>query len=114
MIVSIFAWQWMRRCAYRDDELPVAFVRKLVGSTKIVGVSAKTVARGVEAENEGADYLGVGAIFPTTTKDSPLTSLQTLSEIAAAVTIPVVAIGGIKEENIEQLMGTEWWCFTGQ
>ena len=74
-----------------DDELPV---------------SAKTVARGVEAENEGADYLGVGAIFPTTTKDSPLTSLQTLSEIAAAVTIPVVAIGGIKEENIEQLMGT--------
>ena len=89
-----------------DDELPVALVRKLVGSTKIVGVSAKTVARGVEAENEGADYLGVGAIFPTTTKDSPLTSLQTLSEIAAAVTIPVVAIGGIKEENIEQLMGT--------
>ena len=87
-----------------DDELPVALVRKLVGSTKIVGVSAKTVARG--AENEGADYLGVGAIFPTTTKDSPLTSLQTLSEIAAAVTIPVVAIGGIKEENIEQLMGT--------
>ena len=84
-----------------DDELPVALVRKLVGSTKIVGVSAKTVARGVEAENEGADYLGVGAIFPTTT-----TSLQTLSEIAAAVTIPVVAIGGIKEENIEQLMGT--------
>ncbi|MGE9502850.1 thiamine phosphate synthase, partial [Escherichia coli] len=51
-----------------DDELPVALVRKLVGSTKIVGVSAKTVARGVEAENEGADYLGVGAIFPTTTK----------------------------------------------
>ena len=48
----------------------------------------------------------MGAIFPTTTKDSPLTSLQTLSEIAAAVTIPVVAIGGIKEENIEQLMGT--------
>ena len=47
-----------------DDELPVALVRKLVGSTKIVGVSAKTVARGVEAENEGADYLGVGAIFP--------------------------------------------------
>lgn len=89
-----------------DDELPVALVRKLVGSAKIVGVSAKTVARGVEAENEGADYLGVGAIFPTTTKDSPLTSLQTLSEIAAAVTIPVVAIGGIKEENIEQLMGT--------
>ena len=84
----------------------IALVRKLVGSTKIVGVSAKTVARGVEAENEGADYLGVGAIFPTTTKDSPLTSLQTLSEIAAAVTIPVVAIGGIKEENIEQLMGT--------
>ena len=71
------------------------------------------MARGVEAENEGADYLGVGAIFPTT-KDSPLTSLQTLSEIAAAVTIPVVAIGGIKEENIEQLMGTGGWCFTGQ
>lgn len=60
----------------------------------------------MKRKNEGADYLGVGAIFPTTTKDSPLTSLQTLSEIAAAVTIPVVAIGGIKEENIEQLMGT--------
>ncbi|MGH2242723.1 thiamine phosphate synthase, partial [Enterococcus faecalis] len=78
-----------------DDELVVAVVRKLAGSTKIVGLSAKTVARGVEAENERADYLGVGAIFPTTTKDRPLTSLQTLSEIVAADTIPVVAIGGI-------------------
>ena len=47
-----------------DDELPVALVRKLVGSTKIVGVSAKTVARGVEAENEGADYLGVAQFSP--------------------------------------------------
>ncbi|MGC3062363.1 thiamine phosphate synthase, partial [Enterococcus faecalis] len=54
----------------------------------------------------GAVYLGLGAIFPTTTKDSPFTSLQTLSEIAAAVTIPVVAIGGIKEEKKEQHMGT--------
>ena len=79
-----------------DDELPVALVRNWLGPQNRRCFSQNGGTR-VEAENEGADYLGVGAIFPTTTKDSPLTSLQTLSEIAAAVTIPVVAIGGIKE-----------------
>lgn len=90
-----------------DGELPVAFVRELVGSVRVVGVLAKTVARGVEAENEGIDYLSVDTVFPAATRDNPLASLQTLSEIAAVVTTPVVAIGGIGEESIEQLIGTE-------
>lgn len=88
-----------------DDELPVSITRKLIGD-KILGVSAKTVARGVEAKVEGADYLGVGAIFPTKTKDSELTSVATLKEIVQVAGLPVVAIGGIKESNLEAFEGT--------
>ncbi|OTO65479.1 MULTISPECIES: thiamine phosphate synthase [unclassified Enterococcus] len=83
-----------------DDELPVAVVRSLIGPEKILGVSAKTVARGVEAEQAGADYLGIGAIFPTKTKETPLTGLETVKAINDATTIPSVAIGGIKEDNL--------------
>ena len=89
-----------------DDELPVDIVRSLIGPEKILGVSAKTVARGLEAEEAGADYLGIGAIFPTKTKDTPLTSKETLKAINAAVTIPSVAIGGIKEDNLTDFRGT--------
>lgn len=89
-----------------DDEMPVDIVRSLIGTEKILGVSAKTVDRGLEAEKAGADYLGIGAIFPTKTKDTALTSIETLKAINEAVTIPSVAIGGIKEENLSDFRGT--------
>lgn len=81
-------------------------VRKLVGEDMIIGVSARTVEQAVLAENNGADYLGVGAVFNTSTKtDANSVSFQTFSEICKAVSIPVVAIGGISSENILQLSG---------
>lgn len=86
--------------------MPVGIVRSLIGTEKILGVSAKTVDRGLEAEKAGADYLGIGAIFPTKTKDTALTSIETLKAINEAVTIPSVAIGGIKEENLSDFRGT--------
>ena len=89
-----------------DDEMPVDVVRSLIGSEKILGVSAKTVERGLEAEKAGADYLGIGAIYPTKTKDTPLTSKEMLKAINEAVTIPSVAIGGIKEDNLADFLGT--------
>lgn len=90
-----------------DDELPVDVARKLLGPNKILGVSAKTVARAIEAEQQGADYLGTGAMFPTQTKViTKPTSKQTLKEITETVNIPVFAIGGIKEHNIDTLTGT--------
>ena len=74
---------------------------------KFLGVTAKTVERALEAEQHGADYLGVGAIYPTTTKViTQPTSIETLREIATSVSIPIVAIGGIKEDNMEPLEGT--------
>ena len=64
-----------------DKELPVAVCRKLLGPDKILGVSAKTLARAQEAQQAGADYLGVGAMFPTKTKETPVTSFTTLEAI---------------------------------
>lgn len=90
-----------------DDELPVSVARQVLGSDKILGVTAKTVKRALEAEEGGADYLGTGAIFPTTTKENaPITLISTLKTICQTVAIPVVAIGGLTSENIDQLMGT--------
>ena len=90
-----------------DDELPVSVARKVLGPEKILGVTAKTVKRALEAEEGGADYLGTGAIFPTTTKENALiTLISTLKTICQRVAIPVVAIGGLTSENIDQLMGT--------
>lgn len=81
--------------------------RKILGQDKIIGVSAETVEQAVEAEKNGADYLGVGSIFTTSTKlDAQAVSLNTLYEICKAVSIPVVAIGGITVDNILQLKGT--------
>lgn len=89
------------------DELPVEVVRNMIGNDKILGVTAKTVERALEAEQHGADYLGVGAIYPTTTKViTQPTSIETLKAIASTVSIPIVAIGGIKEDNMEPLEGT--------
>ena len=89
-----------------DDELPVSVARQVLGPEKILGVTAKTVKRALEAEEGGADYLGTGAIFPTTTKENaPITLISTLKTICQRVAIPVVAIGGLTSENIDQLIG---------
>ena len=91
-----------------DDELPVSVARKVLGPEKILGVTAKTVKRALEAEEGGADYLGTGAIFPTTTKENaPITLISTLKTICQKVAIPVVAIGGLTSENIDQLAETD-------
>ena len=90
-----------------DDELPVSVARQVLGPEKILGVTAKTVKRALEAEEGGADYLGTGAIFPTTTKENaPITLISTLKTICQKVAIPVVAIGGLTSENIDQLSAT--------
>ena len=90
-----------------DDELPVSVARQVLGPDKILGVTAKTVKRALEAEEGGADYLGTGAIFPTTTKENaPITLISTLKTICQRVAIPVVAIGGLTSENIDQLAAT--------
>ena len=90
-----------------DDELPVSVARQVLGPEKILGVTAKTVKRALEAEEGGADYLGTGAIFPTTTKENaPITLISTLKTICQRVAIPVVAIGGLTSENIDQLIAT--------
>ena len=90
-----------------DDELPVLVARQVLGPEKILGVTAKTVKRALEAEEGGADYLGTGAIFPTTTKENaPITLISTLKTICQTVAIPVVAIGGLTSENIDQLAAT--------
>ena len=82
-------------------------VRELIGKDKILGVSACTVEQAVLAEQQGADYIGVGAIFATSTKnDADIVTLEILRGICKAVNVPVVAIGGICEENILQLCGT--------
>ena len=90
-----------------DDELPVPVARQVLRPEKILGVTAKTVKRALEAEEGGADYLGTGAIFPTTTKENaPITLISTLKTICQTVAIPVVAIGGLTSENIDQLATT--------
>lgn len=82
-------------------------VRKLVGEKMIIGVSARTVEQAIQAEQARADYLGVGAVFGTSTKmDAEKISLERLKEICQAVTIPVVAIGGVQKDNFPELAGT--------
>ena len=82
-------------------------IRSMIGPDKILGISAGTVEEAVAAENAGADYIGVGAVFPTGTKKNatPMT-MDLLKEIVSSVSIPVVAIGGISEENVLQLRGS--------
>lgn len=83
-----------------DDELPTEVTRQLIGD-KILGVSAKNVSQAKKAQLSGADYLGIGAMFSTTTKkDAQTTSFETLQQITQEISIPVVAIGGITEERI--------------
>lgn len=86
------------------EDMPVAMARQLIGKDKILGATAKTVEAATKAYNDGADYLGVGAIYPTTTKvKTVLTSTETLDAITKAVPIPVNAIGGLNCGNIQIL-----------
>ena len=88
------------------SDMPVSTARKLMGDDKIVGATTKTVPQALEAYEQGADYLGVGAIYPTTTKvKTVLTSTETLGNICSAVPIPVNAIGGLNKDNIDVLKG---------
>lgn len=89
-----------------QSDMPVEPARKLFGPDKIIGATAKTVPQALEAWAQGADYLGVGAIYPTTTKvKTVLTSTDTLRDICNAVPIPVNAIGGLNRDNIDILAG---------
>ena len=90
-----------------QEDMPVAQVREKVGNDMIIGVSVSSPEEALEAGRNGADYLGVGAVFSTSTKlDVNILSKETLREICAAVDVPVVAIGGISKANISQLSGT--------
>lgn len=87
-----------------QTDIPADIARKILGEDKIIGISAQTIDRAREAESLGADYIGVGAVFPTKTKDvihdmNP----EILSSVAASVSIPVVAIGGINRTTIDNL-----------
>ena len=89
-----------------QSDMPVHIARTLFGPDKIIGATAKTVPQALEAYRQGADNLGVGAIYPTTTKvKTILTSTDTLHEICKAVPIPVNAIGGLNKDNIHVLAG---------
>lgn len=88
-----------------QTDLPANIARQLIGHDKILGVSAKTVTQAIQAEKDGADYLGVGAIFNTQTKqDTCIVSMKTLEEIYNTTSMPIVAIGGINHLNLPQFM----------
>lgn len=88
------------------EDMPINIARRLMGENKIVGATAKTVLQALEAYEGGADYLGVGAIYPTTTKvKTVITSVETLEAIVRTVPIKVNAIGGLNKDNIHVLKG---------
>jgi thiamine-phosphate pyrophosphorylase len=90
-----------------QSDMEAGRVRELVGDDMIIGVSARTVEEALKAQNAGADYLGVGAMFSTSTKlDAKVLSHGALKEICQAVSIPVTAIGGITRENMMELKGS--------
>ena len=89
-----------------QSDMACVEARKALGSAKVVGVSAQTVEQAAQAEKDGADYLGVGAVFPTGSKDdADDVSHDTVKAICEAVNIPVIAIGGISKNNVGQLAG---------
>ena len=90
-----------------QSDMAAGDVRKKLGDDKIIGVSAQTVEQALLAEKAGADYLGVGAVFPTSSKDDANeVTYETLKAICSAISIPVVAIGGITQENVHRLAGS--------
>ncbi|GFP75583.1 thiamine phosphate synthase [Clostridium fungisolvens] len=87
-----------------QSDMPCEVVRKIVGKDKIVGVSTSTIEEAKKAEKDGADYIGVGAVFPTSSKDDAKSvSIELLKAIKESVSIPVVAIGGISSKNVALL-----------
>ena len=83
-----------------QHDLPVAAVRKVIGENMLLGVSASSIAEAIQAQQDGADYLGVGAMFPTGTKtDAESVSMEELQKIRTAVSLPIVVIGGINKGN---------------
>lgn len=90
-----------------QSDMEAGDVRAKLGPDKIIGVSADTVEQAIMAEKRGADYLGVGAVFPTGSKDdASVITMERLQEICQAVSIPVVAIGGITKDNVQELKNT--------
>ena len=90
-----------------QSDMPCDVTRKLIGADKILGVSAATIDEAKKAQNDGADYIGTGAVFPTSTKDdAPKITKQDLKEIVESIDIPVVAIGGISKDNAHELIDT--------
>lgn len=91
-----------------QSDIPVKTAREILGEDIIIGATAKTVPQALEAYEQGADYLGVGAMYPTTTKvKTVLTSTDTLRDICKAVPIPVNAIGGLNKTNTDILKGID-------
>ena len=90
-----------------QSDMPVRLARSLMGNSKIVGATTKTVPQALEAYEQGADYLGCGAIYPTTTHvKTVITPIETLKDVVKAVPIPVNAIGGLNKDNIFVLKGS--------
>lgn len=90
-----------------QSDMPCDITRKLIGNDKILGVSAATIEEAKKAQKDGADYIGTGAVFPTTTKDdAPSITKKELKEIVDSINIPVVAIGGITLGNAKELVDT--------
>ena len=90
-----------------QSDMPVNLARRLMGADKIIGATTKTVPQALEAYEQGADYLGCGAIYPTTTHvNTVITPVETLKDVVKAVPIPVNAIGGLNKDNIFVLKGS--------
>jgi thiamine-phosphate pyrophosphorylase len=90
-----------------QEDLPLTVVKTIVGDDMIIGVSANTLEEALLAEKKGADYVGIGAVYPTDTKlDADYVTLDDLRSIRKAISIPIVGIGGINEENVVEVMGT--------
>jgi thiamine-phosphate pyrophosphorylase len=89
-----------------QSDMPARIVRKIIGKDKILGVSAAEIRDVKKAEREGADYIGTGAIFPTQTKEADCINIKQLKKIVDSVDIPIVAIGGLAEDNISSLANT--------
>ena len=88
-----------------QDDLPVTVARRLLPVDKILGVSARILDEAKKANNEGADYLGIGAIFPTSTKEGAVAmGIDNLKQIRRAIDIPLVAIGGINQSNLKSVI----------
>lgn len=90
-----------------QSDLPVSVVRKIIGEDKIIGISAATLEEALQGKKDGADYLGVGAMYGTgTKKDANSTSIEELKKIRENVSLPIVVIGGINEERVKDFKGT--------